>query len=45
MTPKPQRVLVVHGEKKKCEDLALAISRSLKIKALAPEVEETIKLR
>jgi KH/beta-lactamase-domain protein len=45
MTPKPQRVLVVHGEKKKCEDLALSISRNLKIKALALEVEETIKLR
>jgi predicted metal-dependent RNase len=45
MTPKPQRVLVIHGERRKCEDLAEAIRSGLKIEASAPELAETIRLR
>jgi len=45
MTPKPSRVLVGHGERKKCDGIAMSVSRSMKLRALAPEVLETIKLR
>jgi KH/beta-lactamase-domain protein len=45
MTPKPSRVLVGHGEARKCEDMAQAISRSLKLRAFAPQNLETIRLR
>jgi KH/beta-lactamase-domain protein len=45
MTPKPSRVLVGHGEARKCEDMAQAISRILKVRAFAPQNLETIRLR
>jgi KH/beta-lactamase-domain protein len=45
MKPKPQRVLVVHGEKKKCEDLAQTIKRTMRINASSPELGGTLKLR
>jgi KH/beta-lactamase-domain protein len=45
MTPKPSRVLVGHGEARKCEDMAQAISKSLKLRAFAPQNLETIRLR
>ncbi len=45
MTPKPQRILVIHGEKRKCEDLTQAIDVNMKVKASAPELGETMRLR
>lgn len=45
MSPKPSRVLVGHGEAKKCDELAQAINKSLKLKAFAPQNLETIRLR
>jgi len=45
MSPRPWRVLVCHGERRKCEDMAASITRMLKVKAIAPENLETIKLR
>jgi len=45
MSPKPSRVLVGHGEARKCDDLAQAISKSLKLRAFAPQNLETIRLR
>jgi len=45
MSPKPNRVLVNHGERKKCEMTAQSIARLLKLRTLAPENLETIRLR
>jgi predicted metal-dependent RNase len=45
VTPKPSRVLVCHGEAKKCEDIAQTMSRSMKFRAFAPQNLETIRLR
>jgi hypothetical protein len=45
MSPKPNRVIVNHGERKKCEMTAQSISRLLKLRTLAPENLETIRLR
>jgi len=45
MTPKPSRVLVCHGEARKCEDLSQAISKSAKVRAFAPQNLETVRLR
>lgn len=45
MTPKPSRVLVCHGEARKCEDLSQAIGKSLKVRASAPQNLETIRLK
>jgi len=45
MSPKPVKVMVSHGEWRKCDYLAQFISRTLKIKAVAPEIEETLRLK
>ncbi len=45
MIPKPSRVLVGHGEARKCDDLAQAIGKTLKLRAFAPQNLETIRLR
>jgi len=45
MSPKPTRVIVNHGEKTKCNSIAASISKMFKIKASAPDVLESIKLR
>jgi KH/beta-lactamase-domain protein len=45
MSPKPNRVLVNHGERKKCEMTAQSIARLLKLRTLAPENLEMIRLR
>ena len=45
MSPKPNRVIVNHGERKKCEMTAQSIARLLKLRTLAPENLETIRLR
>jgi Cft2 family RNA processing exonuclease len=45
MSPRPSRVIVGHGERKKCDNVAFQLSRMLKVKATAPDILETIRLR
>jgi KH/beta-lactamase-domain protein len=45
MRPKPERVIVVHGEKTKSISIANLFKRKYNVEALVPEVLETIKLR
>jgi hypothetical protein len=45
MSPKPSRVLVGHGEARKCEDIAQMMSKNMKLRAFAPQNLETIRLR
>jgi len=45
MRPKPSLVLVNHGESKKCEDLAYALSRAMNIEARAPMNLDCIRLK
>lgn len=43
--PKPERIIVLHGEKTKSMSMANLFQRKYNIEALVPEVLETIKLR
>ncbi len=43
--PKPERVIVGHGEASKCADLASSIRRAAKVEAINPQVLETLRLR
>jgi len=43
--PKPERIIVVHGEKSKCLSMANLFQRKYKVETLVPEVIETVKLR
>ena len=45
MRPKPERVIVLHGEKSKSLSMANLFKRKYNVEALVPEVLETIKLR
>jgi len=45
MSPKPNRVIVNHGERKKCEMSAQSVAKLLKLRTLAPDILETIRLR
>ncbi|MBN1785049.1 MAG: beta-CASP ribonuclease aCPSF1 [Candidatus Bathyarchaeota archaeon] len=45
MRPKPERVIVLHGEKSKSLSIANLFKRKYNVDALVPEVLETIKLR
>ena len=45
MSPRPSRVIVGHGERKKCDNIAFNLSRILKTKAIAPDILETVRLR
>jgi KH/beta-lactamase-domain protein len=45
MKPKPERIIVLHGEKSKSISMAHLFKRKYNIEALVPEVLETIKLR
>jgi hypothetical protein len=45
MSPRPSRVIVGHGERKKCDNIAFNLSRMLKTKASAPDIMETVRLR
>jgi len=45
ISPKPERVLVNHGEKSKCLSMASAIHRDFGVETRAPEVLETMRLR
>ncbi len=42
--PSPRRVILVHGEETKCENMARAISRLRGVKAFAPRMLETFRL-
>ena len=43
--PKPERIIVLHGEKTKSLSMANLFKRKYNVDALVPEVMETIKLR
>ncbi len=43
--PKPELIIVGHGEKSKCIGLAKSFQEYLRIKAIAPKVFETIRLK
>ncbi len=43
--PKPERIIVGHGEKSKCIGLSKAFQEYLRINAIAPKVLETIRLK
>jgi KH/beta-lactamase-domain protein len=45
ISPKPSKIIVNHGERKKCDSLAQSISKLYKIRALAPDNMEAIRLR
>ena len=42
-SPRPQKILVQHGDYNKCENLSRSIGRMLKIHAIAPHNLETIR--
>jgi hypothetical protein len=44
LRPKLRRVLVNHGERRKCENLAMNIRRMFRVPAHYPQVQEAIKL-
>lgn len=43
--PKPERIIVVHGEKAKCLSMANLFRRKYRVETLVPEILETVKLR
>jgi hypothetical protein len=45
LRPKPERIIVLHGEKTKSISMAKLFNRKYKVEALVPAVLETIKLR
>ncbi|UCH32283.1 MAG: beta-CASP ribonuclease aCPSF1 [Candidatus Bathyarchaeota archaeon] len=45
VTPKPEKVIVCHGEKSKCLSVTNFLKRRFRINAIAPETLETVKLR
>ncbi len=45
VTPRPEKVIVCHGEKTKCLSVSNFFRRRFKIDAVAPEALETLRLR
>ncbi|MCW4016380.1 MAG: beta-CASP ribonuclease aCPSF1 [Candidatus Bathyarchaeota archaeon] len=45
LRPKPERIIVLHGEKSKSLNMANMFKRKYNVESLVPEVLETIKLR
>ena len=45
MQPRPSRIIVVHGDDRKCTDLASSIFQKYKIQTVAPQNLETVRLR
>ena len=45
MQPRPQKIIVVHGDDRKCSDLASSIFQKFKIQTVAPQNLETVRLR
>jgi len=44
VSPKPHRIIIGHGERSKCLDLASTLYRQFKLETLAPEICETTRL-
>jgi len=44
MRPQPSRVVLNHGEERKCLDLASALRKKLKVEAIVPQNLETVRL-
>jgi hypothetical protein len=44
VSPRPEKFLMIHGEKSKCISLASTIHKMLKVETKSPEVLETIRL-
>jgi KH/beta-lactamase-domain protein len=45
IAPKPENIIVAHGERSKCLALAEFLRRKYKVNAIAPDILETIRLR
>ena len=45
VSPKPRKVIFVHGESSRCLEMASTIHRQLRIETAAPKNLETIRLR
>jgi hypothetical protein len=45
ISPRPSRVIVGHGERRKTDLFAHQVSRILKLRTIAPDIQETIRLR
>lgn len=45
VTPRPEKVIVCHGERSKCLSLSNFLDRKFKMNSVAPETLETIRLR
>lgn len=45
ISPKPERIVVCHGERSKCFDLASALYRFSRTNSLAPDVLESLRLK
>lgn len=45
ITPRPEKVIVCHGEKAKCHSVADYLRRKFNIDATAPRILETVRLR
>ncbi|MFQ5837023.1 MAG: MBL fold metallo-hydrolase RNA specificity domain-containing protein, partial [Candidatus Bathyarchaeia archaeon] len=43
--PKPERIIVTHGEKAKCLSVANLFKRKYKVETVVPEILETVRLR
>lgn len=45
MNPKPEKVIVCHGEKTKCLNVASIVRKNYNVETIVPEILETIRLR
>jgi len=44
VSPRPKKVIMVHGESSKCLDLASSLHKMMKIETVAPKNLETVRL-
>jgi len=45
VSPRPSRVIMGHGERRKTDLFAHQVSRMLKLRTVAPDIQETLRLR
>ena len=45
VTAKPERVIVCHGERQKCFNIANIFQKKYNVRACVPDVLETVRLR
>jgi len=45
LNPRPKKVLVVHGERSKCLDLASSIHKQFRIETSVPKNMETVRIK